>query len=258
MSDAGKSYGLELHYGKLQLLNVQCSSRLRQQDGDTLEPSPEMTYLGTILSADGRIDAELSRRIGTARGELRAPCKVWNQSCLGRKRKLHLYQALDESKLLYSLSTCCFNVAQTRRIHGLQAKAVRQILGIQPAYLSRISNAEVLRRAGILTASEVLAKQQLDQLGMVLRADVESPLHTAAFTPGTMEAATSHFVRRVVRPRKEWIPTVCKKAQYRTGNVNLYALAADEKTWKRSITNDGEIDIILDMFVVVCLRCIER
>ena len=236
VSDAGTRYGLELHYGKLQLLNVRCLTQLRRPDGNALLPAHEMVYLGTVLSEDGCIDAELSRRIGMTKGEFRALCKVWNHSCLSRKRKLHLFESLVQSKLVYSLSSCCLNIAQSRRVNGFQAKCVRRILGIQPSFESRVSNKEVMDRAGIYDISCVLTQQQLEQLGRVLRADTAAPLHTAAFTPGTLEPATCHWVRRVGRPRKEWVPTVLEKARRRKSE-DLYALARNEQTWTKRVVN---------------------
>ena len=159
---------------------------------------------------------------------------MWSHSCLGRQRKLLLYESLGQSNLVYSLSSCCLNVVQSRRVNGFQAKCVRQILGIRPSYDSRISNKEVMSRAGIRTISDVLARQQLDQLGRVLRADITSPLHTVALTPGTLEPATSHFKRRVGRPRKEWVPTVLEQARLHTRG-NLYELARDEKLWRKFV-----------------------
>jgi len=91
-------------------------------------------------------------------------------------------------------------------------------------------------RAGIYDISCVLTQQQLEQLGRVLRADTAAPLHTAAFTPGTLEPATCHWVRRVGRPRKEWVPTVLEKARRRKSE-DLYALARNEQTWTKRVVN---------------------
>ena len=46
---AGKQYGLELHYGKLQLLQVNSHSPVQQPDGACLARSAEMSYLGAVL-----------------------------------------------------------------------------------------------------------------------------------------------------------------------------------------------------------------
>ena len=84
--------------------------------------------------------------------------------------------------------------------------------GIKQAYLSRISNATVLPRAQHLPATSLLLKKQLLLLGEVLRAPDGYPMKVASFIPGTLRPATERFVRRVGRPRFEWIRYVRDQA----------------------------------------------
>ena len=208
MASAGRRYGMELHYGKLQLLNVQCNCNFEMPNGQQLVASDGMTYLGTVLTEDGRLNNELGRRIGAARAELVALTKVWRHSSLTTKRKLQICSSLVESKLLYGLLTCSLTVAELRRLDGFQAKCLRQVLRIQPSFYSRISSKTVLIKAGSKSASELLAQQQLVMLGRVLRSPQTSALHKSALVPGTLVPATSFYIRRRGRPRKEWAPTV--------------------------------------------------
>ena len=106
VATAGARYGMELHYGKLQLLNVQCGLNLPMPNGQNLMPSPGMMYLGTVLNGDGQIGGELSRRIGCAKADCRKLCKVWKHSSLSTRRKREIYKNLVESKLLYGLACC--------------------------------------------------------------------------------------------------------------------------------------------------------
>ena len=48
-------------------------------------------------------DDEINRRIEMARADFDAVAKVWTHSSLTWKRKLHIFSALVESKLLYSM-----------------------------------------------------------------------------------------------------------------------------------------------------------
>ena len=117
-----------------------------------------------------------------------------------------------ESKLLYGLVCGCLTVAEKRRLDGFQARCLRQVLGIQPAFFSRVSNSTVRSRARQSSATALLEKQQLELLGRVLRAPVTTPLHTAALVPGTETPVTSFYIRRRGRPRKEWVPTAIQRA----------------------------------------------
>jgi len=195
-----------------------------------------MQYLGTVLAEDGRFTSELCRRIGQARREFRLLRQVWGHSALSVQRKLRIFDSLVQTKFLYSLAACCFTVAEQRRLNGFQAKCVRQILGIKPAFWSRVSNVEVLRRAGMKSATDLLTEQQLMQLGKVLRAPQESALHHTSLIPGTLQPSTARYVRRVGRPRKEWTSAVLAAAYKRKlGGERLEELAQDGCAWKRFV-----------------------
>lgn len=88
VSDAGAAYGLSLHWGKLQLMQVRCSNDLLRPDCSKIEAKDTMTYLGTCLSSDGRISQELAKRLGLASADFRAMARMWKHTTLSRKRKL--------------------------------------------------------------------------------------------------------------------------------------------------------------------------
>jgi len=72
------------------------------------------------------------------------------------------------------------------------------------------------------------------------RAPVTSPLHSAAFVPGTHRPLAAHFhdyVRRIGRPDKEWVPTMVDLAFSRNLLATpLFELAQDANRWSQSLT----------------------
>ena len=170
-----------------------------------------------------------------AKGDFRTLIRVWKNSALTRTRKLAIYSSLVESKLLYSLSTATYTVAEVRRLDGFQAKCLRSILNIPPSFLSRISNEVVRQRANCRPFSQLLVDRQLMLLGTVLRSHEHSPLRAVSFTLGTMQPATSRYVRRVGRPRKEWVPTTLGNAYQLAGQGELLTTAMSEAGWKRLV-----------------------
>ncbi len=85
---AGNRYGMELHYQKFQLVNVRCDTQVWRPDGEAVDASNWMSYLGTVLAEDGHVGTELSRWIGRAKSDFKILSKVWNHSCLSRKREV--------------------------------------------------------------------------------------------------------------------------------------------------------------------------
>ena len=233
---AGHSIGMELHWGKFQLLPVRCAPDIRTQTGDKIASTPQINYLGAALAADGNCDNEIARRIGMAKADFMSLQKIWRHSALPWQRKACIHVSLVESKLLYGLSSMCLTSTQMRRIDGFQCRCLRSILGIKCSYLSRVSNEQIWRRAELPRASDLLRRRQLQILGKTLRAPVGSPLQLPCFIPGTTTPATERYVRRVGRPRKEWIVELSSCAEKLFGSMReTQRLADDRSAWKCSV-----------------------
>ena len=233
---AGAYFGLELHSGKFQLLQVQTHERMVGLEGEPLPAASSLGYLGAALAADGSVGNELNRRIGAAKSDFITLRRVRSHATLPRKRKLYIFQALIESKLLYGLSAACFTKAELRRLDGFQARCLRQIIGIKPAFYSRISNASVLEKAGFRSASKSLLLAQLQQLGRVMRADSSNPIFVTSFFGTHWQFAVEHYVRRIGRPRKEWVPEAFRAAMQVAGGLEqLERAVADSTQWKQQL-----------------------
>ena len=167
-----------------------------------------MEYLGTTLSEDVHDKHELVKRIAMAKKDFIALSNVWRRSALTWKRKLAIYDAIIESKLMYGLSSICLTVAQERQLNGFQNRCVRAIIGVKPSYISRVSNADVLSKAGHAAATQTLRKRQLQLLDRVVRSPEGHPLRAASFIPGTNRPLTERYIRRRGRPCKEWLRTL--------------------------------------------------
>jgi len=120
VSNSRATYGLELHWEKLQLMRVRSEASVRRPDHTAIEAKPEIIYLGSVVSHDGRVSKELSRRLGMAHPEFRALSRIWRHSSLGRKRKIKIFEATVLPELLYGLAAAWLNKAERRRLDGFQ------------------------------------------------------------------------------------------------------------------------------------------
>ena len=181
---------------KLQIRSDNCREKLRK--------GPDSCKLMSKLGAGGyfhrcftKLDKpELGRKIGIAKSDFLQLQKTW---------KHQIYKSLIESKLMYSLICLCLSAAEYRRLHGFQRRCLPRILGIAPAFLSRISNANVLRTAGCHAAGTMLLQRQLLLLGKALRPSHENFMHCTSFIPGSLQSTTSRYVRGVGRLRRECV-----------------------------------------------------
>ena len=90
------------------------------------------------------------------------------------------------------------------RLGPFGSRYLRAIFGIQPAYVSRVSNQRVLERARQQPYSQQLLKQQLLLFGKIARAPRTDSLRKLTVCHLSLRPAASTYVRRVGRPRSEW------------------------------------------------------
>ena len=112
-----------------------------------------------------------------------------------------------------------------------------RIAGIPPSFVSRVPNAAVLHRARCNAASDMLVRTTPALLfGKVLRSPLDHPLHISAFIPGALQPATSMYVRRVGRPRQEWVSEVSSRVfEYFGGHHEVTRLVHDPAVWYRTV-----------------------
>ena len=201
--------------------------------GESIQPLEVMTHLGANMYADGTIGSELNKRLGSAWAEFSKLHKLWNHSSLAMRRKVQVYQAVVVSRLLYGLSSAWLNVAESRRLNGFHARCLRKITGIKPSFVSRVSNAAVLQRAGQVELRRQLLKQQLLLYGRLARSSNDDVLRQLTFIPDSVSAATGRYVRRVGRPRNEWAVMLDKEA--RKMHAEPGVIINDHVLWRRAV-----------------------
>ena len=233
IAEVGLRFGMELHWDKFQLLEVNAHYSIKTPTGEVIQPSEVMSYLGANMYADGAIRSELNKKLGAAWAEFCKSQKVWNHSSLTMGRKLQIYQAVVVSRLLYGLSSAWLNVAESRRLNGFHARCLRKVTGIKPSFISRVSNAAVLKKAGQAELRCQLLRQQLLMYGRLARASNDDVLRQLTFIPDLTRPATGRYVRRVGRPRNEW--AVMLEKETRKMHANPSAIINDQLLWKRAV-----------------------
>ena len=128
------------------------------------------------------------------------------------------------------------NKTQTRRLDGFQNRCIRQIIGVRPSWLSRVSNAEVLSRAKHTAASTLLLYRQMLLFGDVLRTSEDCLLRRCTFAPHSLIPKTAAGVRRIGAPYREFAPTMLKHTIGIFGDVQTASAAAQSRPgWKHTL-----------------------
>ena len=186
-----------------------------------------LPYPGAVVHGDGKADSEISRKLGAARGDFRQLTKLWNHAKVPAKAKLKCFQALIVSKLIHGLSTMWLVTPQRRRVDGFHVRCLRRILRIPVSFVSRVSNATVLGRAGARPFSEQLLQRQPMLLDKIPHSPGESLLRRDIFIPGTVQPQIGRYVRRVGHPRQNWTEQLLREGAARLGATKFQSMLAD-------------------------------
>jgi hypothetical protein len=173
-------------------------------DGCAIEVKRDAVYLGALLTTTGGEHAEVTRRLGEATGSFNKLAAVWSHAGIFKHRKVQIFCACVLTKLLFSLETAAVTTTTAARLDAFQARCLRRILKIPPAYVSRVSNEEVRLRARTEQVSQLLRRrQQLFYVTLVLKADAD-PVRQRILMPGSVVPRQVAFRRRRGRPRLSW------------------------------------------------------
>lgn len=141
----------------------------------SIELVPDFTYLGSCISSDGQMTAEISARLAKASrafGTLRS--SVFSNRDLSVKTKVqYVYSAVVLSTLLYGCETWAMKAVDVRRLAAFHHRCVRFLLDIprETQWQEHISNTTLLERAKVQPIEETLKTRRLRWLGHVARMD---------------------------------------------------------------------------------------
>ena len=129
-------------------------------DNYQLEVVHEFTYLGSTITDNLSLDAELNKRIGKATTMLgRLATRVWENIRLTTKTKMAVYNACVVSTLLYGSEAWTTYRKQERKLNSFHLRSLRCILGI--SWKDKVPNTVVLDRAGLPTMYTLLRQRRM-------------------------------------------------------------------------------------------------
>ena len=172
LAHACREFGLIISLKKTNVMGQDVSEAPSISIGDyTLEVVEDFTYLGSTISSNLSLEAEINKRIGKAASAMsRLSTRVWENTNLTTNTKTAVYNACVLSTLLYGSETWTAYARQERRLNSFHLRCLRRILGISQ-WQDRVPNKDVLERAGIPSMFAMLSQRLLRRLGHILRTE---------------------------------------------------------------------------------------
>ena len=141
-SQACKDFGLTISLKKTNVLGQDTEALpVITIDNYELDAVCQFTYLGSTITDNLSLDAEIDKRIGKAASTLaRLTARVWTSLKLSVKTKMAVYNACVISTLLYGSETWTTYAGQERRLNSFHLRSIRRILGI--SWQDKVTNAD--------------------------------------------------------------------------------------------------------------------
>ncbi|XDV50755.1 hypothetical protein PO909_019770 [Leuciscus waleckii] len=196
-----------------------------------VEPVKNFVYLGSIVTDNGDLKPEITRRRALAASALQSLWKpLWRHQTISRKTKLRIYNSAVLSILLYGSETWPLNKTLAARLDGFDSRALRTIENIR--WPQRVSNQVLRARTCQPRASCLAAQCRTRWFGHVLRLPPDHP--TRAILQFDPRAAGWRRPRG--RPRTRWLDVLAGDLQQHGVAVeDAEQLAQDRHHWKQLV-----------------------
>jgi hypothetical protein len=126
-----KKLGLRVNSNKTKTMRIAHDDPTKIiAEGNQLEDVEKFTYLGVTITTDGRMDSELSRRIGLAANAFNQLKSVWKSGSYRLQTKLRLLDSCVISVLTYGCESWHLTKAQNSRVLAFENSCLRRILHI--------------------------------------------------------------------------------------------------------------------------------
>ena len=235
---ACREFGLTISLKKTEVMCQDVSTAPSISIGDhTLVVVEKFTYLGSTITKNLSLDPELNSRIGKATTAMaRLTKRVWENDMLTTKTKMNVYQACVLSTLLYGSEAWTLYSYQERRLNTFHLRCLRRLQGL--TWQDRVTNIDVLAKAGMASMQTMLTTRRLRWLGHVAR--MQDNRIPKKLLYGELASGTRPTGRPSLRYKD-----VCKR-DLKAGGFNLPDLGtatSDRKAWRattRQITKAAE------------------
>ena len=230
LNEAYRRAGLQVNVQKTEVLNMPNNTgQPITINNEHLKEVGHFTYLGSVISENGKNDREVTNRIqqaSAAFGRLRD--RVFLNRDLHLHTKVAVYRAVCVSTLLYACETWTPYRRQIKALEAYHIRCLQRILRV--SWQDRITHNEILERTMCESIEAQIAKRTLKWVGHVIRMDDNRlPKQTlfAELAQGTRAAGGQK------KCYKDHLKTTLKACNIKPHH--LETLSEDRPTWRSSV-----------------------
>jgi hypothetical protein len=171
MNDVFSNYGLEISAGKTKYQKIgrqenEPMINLKLPQGK-IEQVVDFTYLGGVISDDGRSDRDIENRVSVANSNMRDFRKYFFSKKVTRKRKFRVLKTFFLGVVTYGCETWTLTVANKRKLDVWWMKQLRKCYGVTKE--DKVRNEKILKHFNTDKLSNVIEKRRWDYYGHIYR-----------------------------------------------------------------------------------------
>ena len=174
-ANAASKFGLKISIDKTESM-YQAPPRMPYQapdiyvEGNKLKAVKTFKYLGSIVSDNNSMDAEIDARLVRAISAYNKLTKrLWRKSGIRLMTKIAVYKAAVLSSLLYGSEAWTLPRRLVRKLEKFHLSSLRKIAGIR--WFHKVPNFQVLEKCKIMSINSILGQNKLRWVGHVTRMD---------------------------------------------------------------------------------------
>lgn len=189
----------------------------------------DFKYLGSTVSNNARIDKEIRNRMGVASGAFgKLQERLWKNRHVSIRVKCKVYRAVVLSSLLYGSETWTIYRTQVKKLSAFMMRQLRTIMNV--TWKDKITNVEILRRAGLPSMADILIQNNLRWLGHVHR------MRNDRLPRQLLYSQLCEGKRNIGRPRLRFKDVAKRNMKWRNINPNQWQqMASNRSAWRGSI-----------------------
>ena len=196
-------------------------------DGEALEEVDQFKYLGSVIAANGGVEADVSHRVSEGCKVLGAVNGVVRNRGLGMNVKRVLYERVIVPTVTYGSESWGMKERERRKLNVFEMRCLRSMCGV--SRLDRLRNEEVRERTGVREElADRVDKNVLRWFGHVERMDDERLLKRVVNARVDGRGARG-------RPRFGWIDGVKKALKDRMDVGEARERARNRNEWRRMV-----------------------
>ena len=223
--------GLSVNITKTQVMVISKSDTQETAnitiEGKRLEQVSRFSYLGSIITQNGRCDEDIKTRIIIAKEAFNKVKNLVTNTSISVRLRKRFIRAYAWSTFLYGSEAWNISKVMERRIEALEMWLYRRMLKIP--WVDHISNEQVLQRAGAKREMmNSIRKKQLRFLGHTMR---EQQLESLCLM-GKVEGRRGRG-----RPRIKFVDGLARSCGGGMSATEMLRLTGSRQEWRRMVDN---------------------